>query len=731
MLLVAGRARAQLGPGTTGPTAPERVYPVNPDTLPRPVLRAQRATDPITIDGLLREAAWASAEVAKDFVQSGPRTGYPATADTHVRILFDSHNIYVGAVLLIGPDPLVTAGLEPDFKSRRGDLFGLTLDPFLDRRSSYVFATNPGSAVLDEQTFDNSRTIIIPWNAVVETKSTVSDSAWVVEMRIPLNTISFDPGRDGEPWGFNIIRMGGSNLEISHWAPLPAHDIVHRMSKAGYLVGLEGLRPGRQVRLKPFAVASSREGALVAPQDRGQIADGGIDVKYGVTRKMTLDMTYRTDFSQVDVDQAQLNLTRFSLFFPELRESFIENQGTFAFGDITHPGLRSGTTVRDFSLFHSRRVGLTDDGQPIPLAGGARLTGRAGPLELGLIRMQSERTALGALEDFSVVRAKAHILGASDVGVLLTERDGASAASGGRSRAIGTDANFRLNNRFLVSTYLANAGDERTRGNAGRLLVGWRDNFSNAALVYRYIDPGFNPSIGFVRRSGIRQYYASAGIHPQPRRRGVGEINPYVEVTHITDLRGRLETADYAVATAFKLLSGTDIEIAWHDRYEAFDAPFQIFRDVAVESGAYHWGEAIVKLTQPGSRSLSGNVTLTAGGFYGGERRAISIGGAWRPGPLLYVIAALERNDVRLPNGSFNADLVSLRTEYAWSTRLFGSGWVQYDAQNNDVMVSGRINLRYAPLSDVFLVYQERRSGSWGAVKTRELRFKMTRLFQL
>jgi len=450
-----------------------------------------------------------------------------------------------------------------------------------------------------------------------------------------------------------------------------------------------------------------------------------------VTRKLTLDLTYRTDFSQVDVDQAQLNLTRFSVFFPELREFFIENQGTFSFGDVTFSGLRSGTNVRDFSLFHSRRIGLTGDGRPIPLAGGARLSGRAGPLEVGLVRMQSERTSQSVVEDFSVVRAKAHILGASDVGVMVTEREGASAALGGRSRAVGTDANFRLNNRLMISTYLANASDEQSEGSAGRLLVGWRDNFSNAAMMYRYIDPDFNPSLGFVRRSGIRQYFASAGVHPQPRRRGVAEINPYVEATHTTDLGGRVESGDYVAATTVKLLSGTNIDVAYHDRYEAFDASFQIFRDVAVDSGAYRWGETIVTLTQPGSRTLSGNVTLTAGGFFGGERRAISLGGAWRPGPLLYVIAAVERNDVRLPNGSFNADLVSLRTEYAWSTRLFGSGWVQYDAQNNDVTVSGRINFRYAPLSDVFLVYQERRSGDWGATKTREVRFKVTRLFQL
>ena len=731
LLFPVERLRAQAFPTPAGSPAPTRSYPIDPDAAPRPVLRAVRVSESIRIDGVMSESSWARAEVATKFVQSSPRTGHPATTDTEVRILYDAMNLYVGASLKIGPDRLVTAGLEHDFQSRRGDLFGITLDPFLDRRSSYVFATNPGGALRDEQTFDNSRTIIVAWSAVVETASHVNDSTWTLEMRIPLNSISFDPKRDGKPWGLNLIRMGGPNTEISHWAPLPAHDIAHRMIKAGYLVGLEGLRPGRSLRVRPFLVSNQRSGSLLTADDRPSEFDGGVDVKYGLTRKLTLDLTYRTDFSQLEVDQAQLNLSRFSLFFPERREFFIENEGTFTFGDVTHPGLRSGTTIQDFSLFHSRRIGLTDDGRPLPLIGGARLTGRAGPLELGLVRLHSERTNAFPAEAFTVARVKSRVLRASDIGVLYTERTGGPQEIGGGGRSVGADANFRLMNRLLISSYVATSDNAESEGSAGRVLVGWRDKFWNTSAMYRQIGAYFDPALGFLRRGDIRHYYATLGVHPQPKAHGVAEVNPYVEASHITNLAGGLESQEIVGAVALKLLSGTAVDVVFRDRTENIYSAFPIFRDVLVDSGAYHFSEGVLSLTQSASRAISGRASVTVGEFFSGTRRALSLGGAWRPGPKLYMTLDLQRNDVRLASGSFLADLASVRSEYAWSTRLFGSAWVQYDAQSNEVTASGRLVLRYAPLSDVFLVYQERRGTAGTNTVTRNASLKVTRLLQL
>ncbi len=727
-----GELHAQTSAMSTGPPSPVRDYPIDPDAAPRPVLRALRVTGPIVIDGALDEHDWSQAEVASKFVQSTPRTGYAATLDTEVRILYDSRNLYIGALLRVLPGGLLTGGLEHDFHPQRGDLFGITLDPFLDRRSSYVFATNPGGAQRDEQTFDNSRTIINAWSAVMETSSRVVDSTWTVEMRIPLNTISFDPKRDGEHWGLNMIRMGGGNGEISHWAPLPARDIAHRMVKAGYLAGLVGLERGRSLRVKPFALSSWKGGSLASGQDRGSEVDGGIDVKYGVTSKLTLDLSYRTDFSHVEADQAQLNLSRFSLFFPERREFFIENQGTFTFGDIVQSGLRSGTTTQDFTLFHSRRVGLTKDGQPIPLLGGARLTGRAGPIELGLATLASERTDAVPGETFTVARLKNHVLSASDVGVLFTERRATTVDSdGARSRSVGADANFRLMNRLYITSYLVSSEADGAQGAAGRLLVGWRDDVVNTSVMYRQIGEHFNPTLGFLRRGGIKHYYSSVGLHPRPRAYGVAEVNPYVEGSYITDFDGRLESRDVVGALAMRFLSGASLDLSYRNRFESIQRSFPIFRDVIVDSGDYRFEEGVLAYRYPTSRTMSAAMTLTYGDFYDGQRRALALGGAWRPMANLYMSLDVERNDVRLANGSFLADLATFRTEYAWSTRLFGTLLMQYDSQTNEVVANARLSLRYSPLSDVFLVYQERRGANGRRPSTQGLSFKVTKLLQL
>lgn len=716
----------------TGPPSPDRKYPVNPDDEPRPVLRALRVNAPIVVDGALDEGDWSRAEVASKFVQSTPRTGYAASLDTEVRILYDAGNLYVGAVLRVGPGGLVTAGLEQDFHPQRGDLFGITLDPFLDRRSSYVFATNPGGAQRDEQTFDNSRTIISAWSAVMETSSRVADSTWTVEMRIPFNTISFDPLRDGQPWGLNIIRMGGGNGEISHWAPLPARDIAHRMVKAGYLVGLSGLERGRSLRVKPFALSTWRNGSLVSPDDRGSAVDAGIDVKYGVKPKLVLDLTYRMDFSHVESDQAQLNLSRFSVFFPERREFFIENQGTFTFGDIVQSGLRSGTTTQDFTLFHSRRIGLTAAGRPIPLLGGARLTGRAGPIELGVATLASEPTSAGPGELFTVARFKNHVMSASDVGVLFTERRATSGdSSGTRSRSVGADANFRLKNRLYISSYVAASEAGGAQGAAGRVLLGWRDDIVNSSVMYRQITKYFDPTLGFLRRGGIRHYYSSVGLHPRPRAYGVSEINPYIEASYITDIAGRLESREFVGAMATRFVTGASFDLIYRDRLEITQARFTIFRDVLVEPGEYHFEEGVLAYRFPTSRTLSASMTLTYGGFYDGTRRAATFGGAWRPIPNLYMSLDLERNAVRLPQRSFLADLATLRTEHAWSTRLFGTLLMQYDSQRNEVVANARLSFRYSPLSDLFVVYEERRAARGRTPNAQGLTFKVTKLFQL
>src|SRR5258705_2457250 len=376
-----------------------QTYPIDPELVLRPTMRAVRAPRPPVIDGHLDDAEWALADSVSEFVQQLPATGALSKYRTVVRVLYDADRIYVSSVNYDStPGLAITAGLQRDFVSSNSDAFAVALDTYKDRRNSFLFIVNPKGAVRDEQTFNDSRNIVEAWEGVVDVKTAVvrmaaGDSAWTVEMAIPLRTLRFDGTNPTQDWGINFLRRVRRVNESSYWAPLDRQYRIHRMSKAGTLTGLEGLRQGRNLQIKPYAVASNATGAQVLPSAQGSAADAGLDVKYGLTPALTLDLTYNTDFSQVEVDQEQVNLTRFSLFFPERREFFIENAGLFTLGDVEERSYRMGASLQDLTLFNSRRIGIAPDGRPVPIVGGGRLTGRVGGWEVGVLDMHTHDAA--------------------------------------------------------------------------------------------------------------------------------------------------------------------------------------------------------------------------------------------------------------------------------------------------------------------------------------------------
>ncbi len=315
---------------------------VDPETAPRPSVAAVRASGPIVLDGRLDDEAWKQAAVLTDFVQQLPQTGYPAEYKTVVRVLYDADHLWIGAVNYDPfPKKAITVGLERDFNSTNSDIFGLVLDTFLDRRNSFLFLVNPHGAVRDEQTFNDSRNVVDAWEGIISVRTSFNDSSWVAELEIPTRTLRFDARKPVQDWGVNFIRRVRRVNETSYWAPLERQYRLHRMSKAGTLTGLEGLHQGRNMQLKPFALGGHSTGLQVIDANLGSRYDAGADLKFGLTPSLTLDLTYNTDFSQVEVDQEQVNLTRFSLFFPERREFFIENSGSTQFGDVQERNLRT------------------------------------------------------------------------------------------------------------------------------------------------------------------------------------------------------------------------------------------------------------------------------------------------------------------------------------------------------------------------------------------------------
>ena len=712
-------------------SAEPEARPPNPEAIPRPNTVAVRTSERLLVDGRLDEPSWRTAELLSGFLQSQPRAGAPASERTVVRVLYDSAYIYVGAICYDSdPRKIFSAGFDQDFDTQNSDVFGISLDTYLDRRNAFMFATNPSGALFDAQAFDDSRLVNRAWEGVVRVKTAVHDSGWTAEFAIPLTTLRFQSSPGDQSWGINFLRRVRRRNEEAYWAPMHRYHRIHTMSLAGTIQGLTGLRQGRNLSLKPFALASKGAGELRPPDQHGTSADGGVDVKWGVSSRMTMDLTYRTDFSQVEVDEEQVNLTRFSTFFPEKRDFFMENAGVFAFGDVSIQNYRLGSSPRDFSLFYSRRIGLLASGQPAPMFGGGRLTGTVGPLDLGLINMQTRADSGAAAENFGVARVKTDV-GPARMGAIFINRETTGPSSPGFSRSYGADLSLRLFDHLLVNAYGGATDQEAATGDnkVGNVLLAWRDRTLNLSGFIKHVGEGFDPGVGFIRRRGVRQTYATLGAHPQPRFASLQELNPFVEGNFITDLDGVLETRELSAGLEAEFLTGAQADVGLRDTYERLTDPFRVPGSAAtVQPGEYRFRDASAGFQSDQGRPFSLGARGSYGSFYDGTKRSARANARWRPNHHFSLDASAERNDVRLPSAAFNADVFRARFRYAHTTRFFASALVQYSTAVDEVSVNLRLNYIHAPLSDLFFVYTERRGVADGRVLDRLITAKVTRL---
>lgn len=726
-LLIATQALAQEPPRADTAQAHARV---DPEGVPRPVAEAHRTTDSIAIDAFLDEASWAEAEVITGFVQSKPNTGSPASERTVIRILFDDENLYVGAILYErDPRNITLHSLKRDFPPTDGDILGIALDTYHDRRNAFMFGVNAGGALIDVQTFDNGRDLNFPWEGIVQRAARIHDEGWTLELAIPFSTLRFDPGREDQTWGLNFVRRIRRRGEDSFWAPLDRRFGLNRMAVAGTLVGLSGLSGGLSLQVKPFLLADRSSGEALADV-RGGDVDAGLDLKYGVSRDLALDLTYRTDFSQVEVDEEQVNLTRFSLFFPEKRDFFLENAGLFEFGDLREAGYRLGTGPEDFKLFHSRRIGLVD-GRAVPVLGGGRLTGRVGDWGVGVLNMQTKNTDALDPVNFTALRLRRTVLGSLQLGGILLNRQVTGEVGGEYNRGFGADLHARLWDRLVVQSYLAGTRDRGEGGSrhAGRVSVAWRDRFLNTSVMYRQIGDAFRPGMGYIRRNAIRHGYATIGVHHRRVESLWNELNPFVEMHYITNLESVLETRTGTVGFITNFRDGSRLTLQYNDRFERLFEPFRVLGDHEVVMGSYGFREGSLDYQSSVGRVLSGMVGLSGGGYFQGARRSVRLGAQWKPNYHVTFDAGAQSNRIDLGNGPFSAEVYSGRVEYAYSTTLFGSGFVQYNGVTEELITNLRLNYIHAPLSDFFLVYTERRDTRTGIVLDRQFAAKLTRLW--
>ncbi len=713
-------------------------------------LSAKRAAGPIRIDGELDEADWKGAPLATHFIQNEPREGEPATYETEVWFLYDEQNLYFGVVAHDAePDKIIVNDLTRDFNTRSGDIFGLVLDTFHDERNGFMFETNPAGAMFDAQFVNEGREFNQNWDGVWYVKSRVTESGWVTEMAIPLKTVRFQDV-ERQTWGLNFVRRTRRLNEDSYWAPLPRIHRFTRLSLAGTLEDLEGLSPRRDIKVTPYGKVDVNDAADLSTDSD---LDAGVDAKVGIGTGLRLDLTLNTDFSEVEADVQQINLTRFNLFFPEKRDFFLENSGIFRFGPAQDQrlsqfqasfgsaggssNLRGGQSRgEDLLFFFSRRIGLSDEGQPIPVTFGGRLTGRVGNFDVGLLNIQTgdapELASSGLAangDNFTVARVRRNVFTNSDVGLIFLNRE--NMETDHYNRGLGLDANFRLSPRMDITGYVAKTKTPGLDGDdlAGRVEWSYEGNLLQLKAAGSTLQDNFNPEMGFAPRIGVKRGSGFLGYHYRPSwwTGFLREINPHFELEYFTDQQNVVVSRYFNSHFALNFQNGGLLEFGLNTNLEQPQSDFPIYPGVTIPPGFYLFDEWFAMLFTDPSRMLSANTRVSTGGFYSGEKDSISLGGVLKLGEKLSAQVDWSYNDIVLDEGAFTTHLLTTRFIYNFSTRMFLNGLIQYNNVTDEWNSNIRFNLIHHPLSDLFIVYNDLRDET-GTLKNRALIVKYTQL---
>ena len=695
-------------------------------------VRVLRITTPVRVDGRLDEAVWSQAEAVSDFVQQEPRVGDAASERTEVRILLDEEAIYFGVWCFDRePSGIIARELRRDQTraSPPEDQFDIVLDTFHDHRNAYHFGINPLGTQYDAVLTDEGQDVNVEWDERWWAETSRTDDGWRAEIKIPLRALR--SRSDIDAFGINFKRFIRRKNETAQWTGWHRDFTFLQVSQAGHLTGVEGLRTGLKLRVKPYALTGFTDPLPGGSAQYDALHDVGIEtLKVSLTPGLTAELTANTDFAQAEVDDAVVNLTRFPLFFPEKREFFLERAGIFEFG---LGGRRGGDAERNLQMFFSRRIGLTPDRSPVPILGGAKVTGRTGGFDVGFLNVQTDSyTSPGQTErvpgsNYTVLRAKRNVLSRSNVGMFVSNRQ---SSSGDYNRVIGTDANFTVFRNTDIQGFIGRSITPGRDGNdtVGRVKYNWLTDLYEVFVEHLYIGPEFQHDVGFVRRSGIERTDLTGVWEPRPGRFNIRNFVFRGQLVYLTDTARTLLTREQIFATTTRFQNDDVFRTSITDTFDRVQAPFEIARGVFVPAGDYRFVDLWVEGEGGGRRPLLGKVRAGGGDFYGGQRRYLRLTPSWRPSPMLSFETAYELNDVELPQGAFTSHVVNARMNLNFSNRWLTTTLAQYDstARRNQVYV--RLNYIYRPGDDLFIVFNQTRDRSLGlrGQPDRSLMVKMT-----
>ncbi len=718
-------------------------------------VRAIKLGAPLKVDGVLDEEVYAREKPFGGLIQVAPNYGEPQTERSDVWVLYDDTHIYLSCRCWDSAPPAewIVNELRRDTNGlRQNDHFGAMFDTFYDRRSGFGFYTNPLGARADYSVVDEGSSNT-DWNPVWTSKTGRFDGGWTVEMAIPLKSIRYRAGPD-QVWGIQLRRSVRRKNEWAYLTPVPQSlagpQALNRVSAGGTLVGLDLPPAGLNLELKPYVVSRVTTDRLRTPplsNDFG--AEFGGDAKYSITPNLTADFTVNTDFAQVEIDEQQVNLTRFSLFFPEKRDFFLEGRGVFDFargGVGAVPGVNTSDTPY---LFYSRRIGL-NAGRVIPIDAGGRLTGKVGPYALGILNIQTADEAVSNTEatNFTVVRLKRDVLRRSAIGVIATNRS-ESALGAGSNQAYGVDGAFGLSQDINVGVYWARTattdldGDDQSY--EGRFDYS-ADRYG-ARAEHLSVGANFNPEVGFTRRRDFNRSFGELRFSPRPQSiRSVRKFTWSGSGEYIENGAGVVDARVWKGHFATEFESSDEFSLDVTRNYERLALPFTpAGSPVAIAPGGYTYSDVNASYTFGAHRRISGTIGVRAGEYYDGSIRSLTVGpGSFAPGRVsvnthLSIEPTFSISRIALPNATYTTRLARARVDYGFTPLMFASGLLQYNSADRAFSTNLRFRWEYAPGSELFLVYTDERDTTDDGVtpqpavrglKNRAFVLKLNRLFR-
>jgi hypothetical protein len=694
---------APLLPGSVQARTPDAGHP--PQQVSKivvtgaPAAAAVRVDRPPRMDGTLNDPLWQLAKPIDNFRQQEPYEGQPATERTEVRVLYTRDRVFFG-IRCYDPPPsrIVASELRRDASQDLDDHFEILIDSTNDGQDAYVFEVNPlgtqADGLIVEEHGSQHEDFDSGWDGIWTSAARVTSDGWTATVGIPFATLNFMQSRD-VVWGLNFKRFIRSKNEEDLWAAYQRTYGITKVSQAGKLTGITDIGKGRLFIIKPYGLATYDR---VTGQNPKFPVTGGLDIKYGIRSNMVLNLTANTDFADTDVDLEQFNLTPFKMFIPEKRQFFLENAGTFTF--------KMG---EEDQLFFSRDIGIDPvTGQQVPINGGAKLTGKLGRLELGVMDVDTRSSGTNPYANYSVVRVKESLWGGSYIGVMgIDKRSGDPQDNFNQTGGIDTRLVFFKN--WFVNAHMAGTrgpGNPSGASDVGASLS-YKSDWLDADVGRRKIGPNFNPEVGFIQRTDANETFGDASFKWRPKLTGVRELQFDGWIDHTPDTHNVVQTQEWQTTFHAEFNNGgyTDNDIV-DVVTQRITTPLNIYKNIFIPVGLYHFTRHQLTYGSGLDRKFTYNFYERFGGYYGGTLNEFRVRGNYRPTEKLSFAVSQTWNRFRLPEGNFSVDLASWQTNYSFNRFLTFTSVIQLDTANTQAAsVNMRLRYNYRPDSDLYVIY--------------------------